>query len=103
VFVLAPSTPRDVEAFYRQCHRLKTALDSLAAEFGRAALYNLGSLAVTFERNQPSGWHKTPRGDEQLRLNEQFIEREVVDLVRPRLKPADVYKHEIFDVGHRNG
>lgn len=102
VFVLAPHLPNNVEAFYRQCYRLKTALDVLAVEFGKAALYNLGSFGVTFSLGQPSEWHKTERAEEQLRLNEQFSEQDVLALVRPRLKPAHVYEHEIFDVRHRN-
>jgi hypothetical protein len=101
-FVLSPDGPVDIEAFYRRCHRLKTALDALAAELGRAALYNLGSFAVTFAPGQPSGWHTTRRGEERLRLDEAFGERDAIDLLRPRLRPAEVYEHEIFDVGHRN-
>jgi hypothetical protein len=103
VFVLAPNAPADAEAFYRRCHRLKSALDAIAAEFGRASLYNLGSIAVTFDPNEPSAWHRAERNEEQLRLNDAFSEEEVIDLLRPRLKRADVYEHEIFDVGHRNG
>jgi len=102
VFVLGSITPKNVETLYRHCRRLKAALDALTGEFGRASLYNLGSFAVTFDPIQPSGWHEVRRGEEQLRLNEEFTEQEVTDLVRPRLKPADRYEHEIFDVSHRN-
>jgi hypothetical protein len=102
VFVLDSITPANVEALYRRCRRLKATLDILTSEFGRASLYNLGSFAVTFDPAQPSAWHKAHRGEEQLRLNEEFSEQEVVDLVRPRLTPATKYEHEFFDVHHRN-
>src|SRR5262249_20109597 len=103
VFVLTPEPLEELEEFYRQCYRLKTSLDILAAELGRAALYNRGAFGVVFDSDHPSGWRKDERKEEQLRLHTHFSEQEAVELFRPRLKPADMFEHEIFDVGYRNG